>query len=139
LIVLDIPKNLNEWEKLQYWFAYLKSSRVDILSQLGGSSAVFFIHAESLILKFSLDPALHYDFKDFTQSLRLVYYIENFLNKLKQSGGIFQLIFFDSFKPFLNTISPFLLLVRNSFLLACTVSFFFSLSLFMILFFINVL
>ncbi|XP_053992997.1 uncharacterized protein LOC128884039 isoform X2 [Hylaeus volcanicus] len=119
-IHIHIPHNLNGFEKLQYWFAYLKSSRVDIIAQLGGSSAVFFIHVESLILKFSLDPALHYDYKDFTQSLRLVYYIENFLNMLKQSGGIFQLIFFDSFKPLLNEISPFLLLVRNSFLLACT-------------------
>lgn len=121
LLSSDFPDQLSNVEKLERWFAYLRSACVDIISQLNGSSSLFFIHAESLILKFSLDPLLRSDYNTTPQFLRLVFHIENFLSSLRQCGGTFRLIFFDFFKPLLQAISPSLAVLREAFLLLCQV------------------
>lgn len=118
-LAINFPEGLSPFEKLEWWFAYLKTANVDIISQLGGSSALFFIHAESLILKFGIDPRLRSDYNTTPQFLRLVFYIENFLSVIRQCGGTFCLVFFDSFKPLLEAVSPSLAVLRETFLLSC--------------------
>lgn len=114
--------NLPLHEQLNQWYAQTRLEFVDLMSQMGGSSGTFLIHAESMILRFSLDEKFCMDFLETPQFLRFIFTIEKFLQSILECGGSFRLVFFDNYKPLLEKFSPALWAVRQCLLLLFQVS-----------------
>lgn len=122
LLIIELNPELPTSQKLKTWFAKVHAEYVDLISQLGGSSGTFLIHAESLILRFALDENYRSDFQESRQFLRLIFHIECFLQSIQYCGGSFRLVFFDNFKRLLQIYSPALWALRQCMLLVCQVT-----------------
>ncbi|CAG8784920.1 2059_t:CDS:2, partial [Gigaspora margarita] len=86
---------------LNNWYNKLRSRYVDLIGDFGGSE-LFVVEGDSLLYEFLCDPEKH--FLNFIQPygggqfLSLTYLVETFLNKLKQRGCVFHLVFFNAHK-----------------------------------------
>ncbi|CAG8457686.1 16854_t:CDS:10 [Cetraspora pellucida] len=93
-------------EYLNRWYSRLRSRYVDLIGDFGGSE-LFVVEGDSLLYEFFCDSKKH--FLDFNQPygggqfLSLTYLVETFLNKLKQRGCVFHLVFFHKHKVIWNS------------------------------------
>ncbi|CAG8847318.1 12018_t:CDS:2, partial [Racocetra persica] len=90
-------KNMEKDETIEYlnrWYSRLRSRYVDLIGDFG--------EGDGLLYEFLCDPKKHFlDFKQpygGGQFLSLAYLVETFLNKLKQRGCVFHLVFFHEHK-----------------------------------------
>lgn len=86
--LINLP--VEEW--LQKWHNTVLPMEVDLVTELDASS-LFFIHAEALI--YDMIDSRQIEFEGDVQFLRLMYAIEQLLSRVKASGGVYRLIFFD--------------------------------------------
>ncbi|CAG8659400.1 5203_t:CDS:2, partial [Scutellospora calospora] len=98
-VIKDIKKDLDRW------YSRLRSRYVDLVGDFGGSE-LFVIEGDSLLYKFICDPKRHFlNFGELYgggQFLSLTFLVETFLNKLKQRGCNFHLLFFHEHKGIWN-------------------------------------
>ncbi|CAG8644113.1 3471_t:CDS:2, partial [Dentiscutata heterogama] len=100
--------NMEKEDYIKYlnsWYNRLRSRYVDLIGDFGGSE-LFVLEGDSLLYEFLCDPESH--FLNFIQPygggqfLSLTYLVETFLNKLKQRGCVFHLVFFHAHKVIWN-------------------------------------
>eukprot|EP00929_Paragymnodinium_shiwhaense_P082526 TRINITY_DN4351_c0_g1_i1.p1 TRINITY_DN4351_c0_g1~~TRINITY_DN4351_c0_g1_i1.p1 ORF type:complete len:1954 (-),score=750.05 TRINITY_DN4351_c0_g1_i1:133-5994(-) len=109
--------SLSPPEQLRKWYEAVPSVEVDLITELDGTN-LFFINVESMIMELLITKEVAFD--EDTQFLHLVYAIEQTLNGIKESGGVFRLIFFDAFKKvFAAAFGEAVWAFREAFLLHC--------------------
>jgi len=103
--------------QLAKWHDTLLPFEVDLITELDATN-LFFINVESVI--FDLISSKEIDFEGDPQFLRLIYLMEQTFRNIRDSGGVFRLVFFDGMKKlFSAAFGESVWAFREGFLLHC--------------------
>eukprot|EP00922_Rhytidocystis_sp_ex-Travisia-forbesii_P062125 GHVS01091981.1.p1 GENE.GHVS01091981.1~~GHVS01091981.1.p1 ORF type:complete len:1980 (+),score=359.93 GHVS01091981.1:89-6028(+) len=130
-LFVDIPdaESMSAEKRLLWWYGLLNPCWADVMVQLGGAGGnLFVIHGEALILDCitkmeSCGAVGEAGDGDETSSpsvfLLVIYLAERLLQTLREGGGRFEIIFFDSFKNEVLARGEWAWTLRQSFVLHC--------------------